>query len=338
MEDLTNIEDVSLLAQKIQEVIIQPIHVDGHTLYTSCSIGLSLYPQDDTDANNLIKYADAAMYKAKEEGRNNFQFYASEMTEFALERMVMKSSLRDAIDNEEFILYYQPQVDATGGKLTGLEALIRWQHPKMGLLHPQKFISLAKESGLIVEIDRWVMNTAMKQFRQWYDEGLESGVLALNLSMRQLRSDDFINILQESMKAADFKPEWLELEVTEGEVMQKPEESIMKLEEISRMGINITIDDFGTGYSSLAYLKRLPVSKLKIDQSFVQGLPNDQDDVAIVKAIIALAESLGLDLVAEGVEREAQKEFLLASGCKQIQGYYYGEAVSAEEIKKNCLE
>ena len=334
MEDLKDVKDASLLAHKIQKVLEQPIHIEGHTLYISCSMGISLYPQDDTDANNLIKYADAAMYKAKEEGRNNFQFYASEMTEFALERMLMKSSLRDAIDNKEFILYYQPQVDATTGKLTGMEALIRWQHPKMGLLHPRKFITLAEESGLIVEIDRWVMTTAMKQMTQWYHEGLEAGVLALNLSMRQLRSDDFIDILEESFKRAEFKPEWLEFEVTEGEVMKKPEESIMKLEEISGMGINITIDDFGTGYSSLAYLKRLPVSKLKIDQSFIEGLPDDKEDAAIVKAIIALAESLGLDLIAEGVETDAQKEFLLASGCNHIQGHYYSEAISAAEVEK----
>jgi EAL domain-containing protein (putative c-di-GMP-specific phosphodiesterase class I) len=277
------------------------------------------------------------MYKAKEEGRNNFQFYASEMTNFAMERMVMKASLRHAIDYNEFIIYYQPQIDARSGKLTGMEALIRWQHPVLGLVQPAKFISLAEESGLIVEIDRWVMTTAMKQFTQWYKVGLEPGVLALNLSMRQLRSDDFIETLQESMKAVDFKPEWLELEVTEGEMMKKPEESIIKLEQISRMGIEIAIDDFGTGYSSLAYLKRLPVSKLKIDQSFIQGLPDDKDDVAIVKAIIALAESLDLELIAEGVETDAQKEFLLASGCEHIQGYYYAEPIPAEEIEKNYL-
>lgn len=338
IEDLKDVEDVSLLAHKIQQVIMQPIHIEGHTLYTSCSIGISLYPQDDTDANNLIKYADAAMYKAKDEGRNNFQFYSSEMTEFALERMVMKSSLRNAIKNEEFIIYYQPQVDATTEKLTGMEALIRWQHPELGLIHPLKFISLAEESGLIVEMDRWVMTTAMKQFTQWVKEGFEPGVLALNLSMRQLRSDDFMEILQESMHVIGFKPEWLELEVTEGEMMRKPEESIMKLEKITQMGIVITIDDFGTGYSSLAYLKRLPVSKLKIDQSFIQGLPDDKEDVGIVKAIIALAESLDLEVIAEGVETNAQKEFLLTIGCKYIQGYYYAEPVSAAEVEKKCFD
>lgn len=218
-----------------------------------------------------------------------------------------------------------------------MQALIRWQHPVMGLVQPVKFISLAEESGLIVEIDRWVMTTAMKQFTQWYKEGFEPGVLALNLSMRQLRSDDFMEILQESMKAIGFKPEWLELEVTEGEMMRKPEESIIKLEKITQMGIEITIDDFGTGYSSLAYLKRLPVRKLKIDQSFIQGLPDDKEDIGIVKAIIALAKSLGLELIAEGVETDAQKEFLLAIGCKHIQGYYYAEPVSAAEVEKKCF-
>lgn len=337
MEDIKELEDASLLAQKIQKVLTQPIHIEGHTLYTSCSIGISLYPDDDTDANNLIKYADAAMYKAKEEGRNNFQFYSSEMTKFSLERMVMKSSLRQAIDNEEFIVYYQPQVDASTGKIIGMEALIRWQHPVMGLLLPERFISLAEESNFIIELDQWVMTTAMRQIHKWYEAGFNPGILALNLSMRQLRHNDFIQILKESMTAIDFKPEWLELEVTESEMMTKPEESIMKLVQISKLGIEIAIDDFGTGYSSLAYLKRLPVDKLKIDQSFVEGLPHDKEDVSIVKAIIALAKSLGLDLIAEGVETGAQKKFLLENGCKNIQGNYYGEPMPAEKIEKKCF-
>jgi diguanylate cyclase (GGDEF)-like protein/PAS domain S-box-containing protein len=337
MEDIKELEDTSLLAQKIQKVLTQPIHIEGHTLYISCSIGISLYPDDDTDANNLLKYADAAMYKAKEEGRNNFQFYSSEMTKFSLERMVMKTSLRQAIDNEEFIIYYQPQIDAVTGKIAGIEALIRWQHPVMGLLLPERFISLAEESNFILELDQWVMTTAMRQMYKWYEAGLNPGVLALNLSMRQLRHDDFIQILKESMTAIDFKPEWLELEVTEREMMTKPDESIIKLAQISKLGIKIAIDDFGTGYSSLAYLKRLPVDKLKIDQSFVEGLPHNKEDVAIVKAIIALAKSLGLDLIAEGVETDAQKEFLLDSGCKNMQGNYYGEPLPAEKIEKKCF-
>jgi diguanylate cyclase (GGDEF)-like protein len=337
IEDMKDIQDVSMLAKKILEVLQQPVYIEGHTLYISCSIGISLYPQDDTDANNLIKYADAAMYKAKELGRNNFQFYSSEMTTLALERIIMETNLRQALKKEEFLIYYQSQVDAISGKLIGLEALIRWQHPVLGLVLPVKFISLAEETGLIVEMDRWVMKTAMKQITKWYQEGLEPGTLAINLSMRELRSDDFIQILQESMEAIGFKPEWLELEITEGQVMINPEEAIIKLEQISNMGIKIVIDDFGTGYSSLAYLKRLPVDKLKIDQSFVKGVPDDKEDVAIVKAIIALAKSLGLDLIAEGVETDAQKEFLLESGCENMQGYYYCKPMPSDEIEKKCF-
>ncbi len=338
MEDLKELQDVSLLAQKILNVLMQPIHIEGHTLYISCSIGISLYPEDDTDMNNLIKYADTAMYKAKEEGRNNFQFYSSEMTALALKRVIMEANLRQALEKEEFTVYYQVQVDAHSGKQTGVEALVRWQHPVMGLVSAAKFIDLAEETGLIVEIDRWVMKHAMKQVAKWYQEGFEPGVLALNLSMRQLRSKDFMEILHENLKAINFKPEWLEFEVTEGQVMQKPEESILKLQQISDMGIKIVIDDFGTGYSSLAYLKRLPVDKLKIDQSFVKGVPDDNEDVSIVKAIIALAKSLRLELVAEGVEKDAQKKFLLENGCEHMQGYYYCEPLPVDEIEKECFK
>ena len=338
MGDIKEIQDVSLLAQKILDVLMQPIHIEGHTLYISCSIGISLYPQDDTDMNNLIKYADAAMYKAKEEGRNNFQFYSSEMTALALKRVTMEANLRQALEKEEFRVYYQVQVDATSGKQTGLEALIRWQHPIMGLVAAVKFIDLAEDTGFIVEIDRWVMKNAMKQVSIWRQKGLEPGVLALNLSMRQLGSNHFMEILHENMKAVNFKPEWLEFEVNEGQVMQNPEESIIKLQQISDMGIKIVIDDFGTGYSSLAYLKRLPVDKLKIDQSFVKGVPSDNEDASIVKAIIALAKSLGLELVAEGVETNAQKEFLLENGCENMQGYYFCKPLPLDEIEKECFK
>ena len=320
MEDINTIDDVALLAQKIQKVLAQPIHIDGHTIYISCSMGISIYPKDSTDPIDIIKNADAAMYQAKQEGKNNFQFYLPEMREFSLERMVMKNSLRQAIDYEEFMIYYQPQVDAKSRKLIGMEALIRWQHPTMGILLPEKFVPLAKEASLIVELDQWVMTKAMKQIYLWYQAGLNPGILALNLSMRQLRSDDFMQIIQENIAAIGFKPEWLELEVNEGEIMQKADESIAKLEQINKMGIKITIDDFGTGYSSLAYLKRLPVDKLKIDQSFVRGIPDDKEDMEIVKAIIALAKSLRIEIVAEGVETVLQKNFLLESGVSTYRG------------------
>ena len=337
VEDLNNTQDVSLLAQKILQILTQPIYIDGHTLYVSCSIGISLYPQDNTNYHNLIKYADAAMYKAKDEGRNNFQFYSSEMTALAFERVRMETGLRQALNNDEFILYYQPQIDANNEKLVGMEALIRWQHPTMGLITPDKFISLAEETGLIVEIDRWVMKTAMRQISKWYKEGYNPGVLALNLSLRELKNNNFIDILNECFDINNFKPEWLELEITESQMMEDPEKAILKLNKISSMGIELAVDDFGTGYSSLAYLKRLPLNKIKIDQSFVSDIPNNREDTSIIKAIIALANSLNLKLIAEGVETYAQKEFLRKNGCHNIQGFYYSKPIPADKIKERYL-
>ncbi len=337
MEGLTKAHDAVLLAEKILNVMAQGIRIDEHLLYVSCSIGISLYPQDDTNVSNLLKYADIAMYKAKDEGRNNYQFYSADMSELAFERVVMEASLRQALKNNEFIVYYQPQVDASSGKFIGVEALIRWQHPEMGMVSPAKFIPLAEETGLIVDIDRWVMRIAMQQVASWYADGLTPGVLALNLAMKQIHSDDFVELLKYNMAVNDFKPEWLELEVTESQVMVRPEDAIIKLKEINDLGITIAIDDFGTGYSSLSYLKRLPINKLKIDQSFVFDIPGDEEDVAIVKAIIALAQSLNLDLLAEGVETDAQKEFLMQNGCNNIQGYYYSRPVPAEEIRTTFL-
>jgi len=273
MEELTQPEDAALLAEKILKTLAESMYINDHILYVSGSIGISLYPQDTTDAQELLKYADTAMYKAKEEGRNTFQFYSPKMTEFALERMDMKTCLRQAIDNEEFVIHYQPQINACTNTLVGLEALVRWQHPTKGLLSPEKFIPLAEETGMIVEIDRSVMRTAMKQVSRWYKEGLTPGVLALNLSIKQLEGDDFLQEVEDSIKAYDFKSEWLELEITEGQMMKKPEEAIAKLRQINDLGIGISIDDFGTGYSSLSFLKRLPINRLKIDRSFIQDIP-----------------------------------------------------------------
>ncbi len=337
IEDIKKLNNISILCKKILNVIEEPIYINDHTFYVSCSIGISLYPEDDTDAHNLVKYADAAMYKAKEEGRNNFQFYSSEMTVLAYKRVVMEANLREALTKNEFIVYYQLQVDAKSGKLVGLEGLIRWNNPKEGLIFPGDFIPIAEETGLIIDIDRWVMQTAMKQMSIWYKRGFNPGVLALNLSMKQLDKDDFIDVLKNCMKENEFNPQWLELEISEGEVMQNPEKSIVKLKEISSMGIEIAIDDFGTGYSSLSYLKKLPVNTLKIDQSLVRGLPEDKEDVSIVKAIIALANSFNLNMIAEGVETKAQKDFIEENGCNYIQGYYYGKPMSALDIENIYL-
>ena len=337
-EELTEPEDASLLAEKILKVLSESMYINDHILYVSGSIGISLYPQDATDTDDLLKYADTAMYKAKKEGRNNFQFYSSDMTKFALERMAMKISLQKSIDNEEFIIYYQPQINTCSDSLVGVEALVRWQHPTMGVLTPDTFIPLAEEMGMIMEIDQWVMETAMKQISEWYGSGLNPGVLALNISMKQLERKDFLFILTESIETCHFDPKWLELEITEGQMMRKPEEVIATLDQINYLDIGISIDDFGTGYSSLSLLKRLPIKRLKIDRSFIKDIPNDEEDIAIVQAVIAIAGSLKLDLIAEGVETSEQRDFLINNGCVNIQGYYYSCPVPAEEMRIMLLK
>ncbi|MCX6053176.1 MAG: EAL domain-containing protein [Campylobacterales bacterium] len=334
LKDIKNLQSASTVAQKITETIKEPLIIDGHTLFISSSIGISLYPTDSQNEEDLIKYADTAMYKAKDEGRDNFQYYSADMTARAFERVRMERDLRIAIKEEQFIVYFQPQVNALNGKITGMEALVRWQFPEIGLVPPGKFIPIAEESGLIIEIDRIVMKQAMNQFALWYKDGLNPGILSLNLAMKQLAEDDFIQTLQESMHFLGFQPEWLELEVTESQVMNNPDASIKKLKQISDIGIELAIDDFGTGYSSLAYLKKFPLDKLKIDQSFVRDIPEDEDDVAITKAIIALAKSLNLKLIAEGVETQEQRDFLVENGCSSIQGYFYYRPMPAEEITK----
>ncbi len=333
LADLSNGEDASISAQKIIEVLDKPIKVEDHELHISSSIGISLYPDDGDMPQDLLKYADSAMYKAKEEGRNNFQFYCSEMTALAFERLVMEANLREAIKNEEFIVLYQPQVDGESEKLIGMEALVRWNHPSMGIVSPDKFIPLAESTGLIIEIDKYVMKTAMNQLSQWYQKGLNPGVLAMNLAVKQLQQKDFIELLKSLMSQTGCRSEWLELEVTEGQIMTNPQEAIKILNKINDMGINVAVDDFGTGYSSLSYLKKLPIDKLKIDQSFVKDLPGDEEDSAIAKAVIALAQSLNLRIIAEGVETKAQKDFMIENGCKNIQGYYYSKPLPANQFE-----
>jgi len=332
LKDIKVPKNAATVAQKILNRMKEPIHIGTHILHISASIGIALYPDDATNMDDLIKYADAAMYKAKDEGRNNFQFYSEEMTKEALSKVMLENSLRTAIKEEEFVVYYQPQYDASTETITGMEALVRWIHPHMGIIPPFEFIPLAEENGLIIDIDRIVMKKAMQQFSRWYEQGLNPGILALNLSMRQLSDNHFITYLLQTMKDYNFQSSWLELEVTEGQMMSNPEQSIRKLKRLSEMGIEIAIDDFGTGYSSLSYLKKLPLNKLKIDQSFVRDIPDDEEDVAITKAIIALGKSLNLRLIAEGVETKEQKDFLLENNCHFIQGYYYSKPVPAEEI------
>jgi len=337
MEEINQEQNASILATKILQTLSMPFIINEHSFYLSASIGISLYPDDGHYAQDLLKYADAAMYKAKDEGRNNFQYYNAQMTDMAFERVVMETSLNEALKKKELVVYYQPQIyiEANGdSKLLGMEALVRWLHPTMGLIPPSKFIPLAEATGLIVQLDQFVMKTAMKQLIKWYEQGLKPGKLALNLSMKQLHQKDFISILDTIIKETNCPPEHFELEITESQLMGKPEEAIEVLNQLSSMGIELAVDDFGTGYSSLSYLKKLPINKLKIDQSFIRGLPDDNEDVAISKAIIALAQALNLNIIAEGVETKEQKEFLLENGCSWIQGYLYSKPMAAEEMEK----
>jgi len=332
LSELTDTNVVVDIIEKLQEVMKQSIDVFEQHLYCTASLGVALYPRDGEDAQTLIKNADAAMHKAKYEGRDTYRYYTQEMTEKAFERIVMESSLRNAIKNDQFVIYYQPQIDARNGKLTGMEALIRWNHPQMGMVAPAKFITLAEETGFIVELDRWVMSHAMKQMVLWHEMGLNPGVLSLNLAMKQLQQDDFVEVLSHTLKESGCAAQWIALEVTEGQIMDNPENAILVLKNISAMGIELAVDDFGTGYSSLSYLKRLPINKLKIDQSFIRGLPDDEDDAALTNAIISLAKNLHLGVIAEGVETIGQVNFLLDHGCNHIQGYYYAKPLSCSEM------
>lgn len=328
-----NVDQVTSTTASICELLQAPLDIDGHELYATASIGVSVYPNDGNGPEQLIKNADAAMYHAKEAGRNSFQFYAQEMTDKAIKRIQTGSALRKAIVNEEFVTHYQPQYDVAQKKLIGFEALVRWQHPERGLLSPYDFIDIAEEIGLIVAIDRFVMRSSIQLFKRWRDQGKEVGVLSLNLSRRQLDQDDFFNEVSKCINENGFRPEWLSFEVTESSIMKNPHKAIQHLEALSKMGISIAIDDFGTGYSSLEYLKRLPVDKLKIDRSFVRYVLTDEGDALIIQAVIALSNSLKLSVIAEGVEDAAQMDFLLNNGCTEVQGYLYGKPMDIETIE-----
>ena len=332
---IDRIEDEDIVVdiiQKIMQRFREVMPVEKFQLYVTCSIGATLYPDNGETPELLLKNADAAMYRAKAEGRNTYQFYTQDMTEKAYERVMMETELRRAIAQEEFEVHYQPQTDMRTGGIIGMEALIRWRHPESGLIPPFKFIPLAEETGLIIEIDRWVMRTAMAEYVSWKRAGLEPGKLSLNLSLLQFQGDDFIDAVADAIDATNFSPTELAFEVTETQIMKNPDRTIRMLDRLKAFGIGIAVDDFGTGQSSLSYLKRLPVDKVKIDQSFVRDIPDNEDDVKLTKAIIAMAKSLKLDVIAEGVETRAHAEFLTTHGCFEAQGYYYFKPQPARDI------
>jgi len=330
--DLNHAQDAAIASRRLLEEISIPYDLSGREVFMTASIGISLYPDDGTDVDDLLKNAEKAMRCTKSEGKNNYQFYSGLMNSFVLELLTLESDLHKALERNELVLYYQPKVDAATRRVKGMEALIRWKHPDKGLIPPTQFIPLAETSGLILPIGEFVIRTVCRQIRTWQEAGYQHVNIALNVSGRQFDQGSLIEIVKEALQDAMIPPQCLELEITESIIMRNPEKAIRTLTELKAMGIQIAIDDFGTGYSSLSYLKRLPLDFLKIDQSFVQNLASDPSDQAIVRATIAMARSLNLKTIAEGVETEEQLSFLQKHGCDEIQGYLFSRPLSAEEI------
>ena len=326
------------IIHKIIHNMKDPIHIDGNTMHTTFSIGISSYPEDGNTTEILLRNADTAMYKAKDKGRNTYEFYNTSMTEQVLKRVTLETDLREAIENNVFKAYYQPKFNASTNQIIGMEALIRWEHKTLGMIPPDEFIPLAEEIGLISKIDEWMMRHTLQTVNTWYKEGIFTGQLSLNVSMKQLEDKNFVREVKQIISETSFNPKFLELEITENQIMKEPEATINILNNIKSLGVTISIDDFGTGYSSLSYLKRLPIDRLKIDKSFIQDIPADEDDTAIVQTIIVLAQSLKLDIIAEGVETIEQKDFLVASGCEHIQGYFYSQPLPEDQYKKFLIK
>jgi diguanylate cyclase (GGDEF)-like protein/PAS domain S-box-containing protein len=332
---LTSVNDTSdaaVAAERLMDAMIAEFVVQGHSLSISCSLGVSFFPEHGADSETLIKNADAAMYCAKKSGRNNFRFFTQEMNTQVVERLTLESNLRLALDRKELFLVYQPQIDIGTGRINGLEVLLRWQHPELGLVPPDKFIRIAENNGMIMPIGEWVLRTACAQARKWQDEGLSAVSVAVNVSAVQFRQESFCELIRSILHETGLSPQYLELEVTESLLLWDAPVTFSVLRELKAMGVTIAIDDFGTGYSSLSYLKQFPFSKLKIDRSFVRDIAVNPDDAAITIAIISMAKSLSLRVIAEGVENEAQMAFLRAHQCDEIQGYYFSKPLPVDEV------
>ena len=321
LQNLAKGQDAAIVAQKVLESLAEPFDVEGHEIFVTASIGITLYPSDSENPEALLKNADSAMYRAKQAGRNNFQYYTTEMNARSGENLHLENSLRRALERGEFTLHYQPKVDLRSGRIIGVEALMRWQHPEFGMVSPGKFIPLLEETGLIVPTGEWVLRAACAQLRAWEDSGIAVVPVSVNLSGRQFQHHDLVRSIVDIISDSGVEPGQIELELTESSLMSNPDDANRILLSLKEFGVRISVDDFGTGYSSLAYLKRFPIDVLKIDRSFVQDIISDNEDAAIVRAIISLAHSLKLTVIAEGVETEEQLTFLVTNGCDQVQGY-----------------
>jgi diguanylate cyclase (GGDEF)-like protein/PAS domain S-box-containing protein len=325
------------LLNKILDSVVQPIMLEGQTMQVSCSIGVAVYPRDGRDADTLMMHADAAMYRAKDSGKNNCQFYTREMNAGLEEKLALTEGLRKALEEQQLSLAYQPKVNLESGRMFGVEALLRWQHPQRGAVSPAQFIPLAEEHGLIIPIGEWALREACRQACAWQDAGLSPLVVSVNVSARQFDDPRLVERVAAALAWSGLDPQWLELEVTESMIMRDTAQSVAKMRQLEAMGIALAIDDFGTGYSSLAALKSFPISRLKIDQSFVRDLVANPDDQAITCAIISLSHQLDMRVIAEGVETEQQRSFLQQHGCDEMQGYLFSRPVPPQEISAMLL-
>ncbi|RKZ97981.1 MAG: hypothetical protein DRQ46_03400 [Gammaproteobacteria bacterium] len=325
---------ISQIAQKILATIAQPFSIENQDIHVSGSIGIATFPNDGDDVETLLKNADSAMYHAKSEGRNNFQFYSKELNEKAMQTLVMETNLHQALESNEFELYYQPKVETQTGKILGAEALIRWIHPAQGMIRPDQFIPVAEETGLITQIGEWTLHEACHQNKAWQDKGLPKIKISVNLSPRQFQHQNLIDLVGQTLADSGLSPVYLDLEIVEGTAMHDIEKTIASLQQLKKLGLSISIDDYGTGYSTLSYIKKFPVDTLKIDMSFIQNLVENAGDRAIVSSTIILAHNLGLSVVAEGVEDTQQLELLQNLDCDEIQGYYFSRPLPADEFSK----
>ncbi|MGH8674988.1 MAG: putative bifunctional diguanylate cyclase/phosphodiesterase, partial [Burkholderiales bacterium] len=339
---LINQTDDEVTYRAVQRVVAkvgEPVEIEGREFLVTCSAGISLFPRNGPDVDTLLKHADAAMYSAKQHGRNNFQFYTSEMNQLVNERLALEQSLRRALERAEFVLYYQPRLSVKSSTIVGAEALVRWQHPELGLIAPQRFIPLAEETGLIVPLGEWVLREACRQNRAWRNEGMRPGRISVNLSARQFRQEGLVRSVSRILTEVGLDPEHLEIEVTESMVMHSADAAIAILRELGSLGVALSVDDFGTGYSSLSYLKNFPIDALKIDQSFVHDIRGEEDSGGqLAQIIISLGHSLQLKVVAEGVETEEQLRFLRKHRCDEVQGYLFGKPVPSEEFQERLRE
>jgi PAS domain S-box-containing protein len=331
--DIARGEDAARVATRILDALSNPFMLNEHEVFVTGSIGISLYPDDGGDSDTLLKSADAALYHAKDVGRNGYQFYNKSMNATAFQRLLLENSLRKALKRDEFLLHFQPQIDVASGAMIGAEALIRWRQPDLGLVSPADFIPLAEETGLILAIGEWVLRQACAQSKAWQTTGFDSLRCAINISGRHFWQSQFLNVLDEIVRSTGVDPHCLELEITESVLMRSGTEAVNVLNQLKARGLRISVDDFGTGYSSLSYLTRFPIDALKIDQSFVRDIVTDPSDAAVIAAIIAMARSLGIDVIAEGVETAEQLTLLQQQGCRLMQGHLFGRPCPADEFE-----